>query len=515
MKAKTILKAMFTVLLISVVLGSNTLMPVSAADKSAVEAFVTRFYQLCLDRNPDSNGLDDWVTSLLDGTQTGSDVADGFVFSNEFIAKNLSNEDFLRVLYKAFFNRNADNNGWNLWLSALTSGSSRKEVLDGFIFADEFAALCDQFGIDAYEDNTSKSQREQIEAFVTRFYQLCLDRNPDPAGLAAWVDSLLNGSNTGADVADGFINSTEFIAKGSTNTEFLEILYEAFFDRKPDSTGWDIWFTALEEGRHPKEVLDGFIYSNEFSELCQLFGIKGYDSLPPPVSSDNSKFYGAYLTDAKTGACPADTIVVTIGSDQSREDEGTYIYLPEKGTTFSYSSYNQYGDLLKTNYTVSEYSITIHEEEFRTDGSKETVDIVIRFDANYESLTISGIEIDNRTDPGDCKGTISGSGYRIQFTGPYDGIWSGQFDTTMSSCERGMLTMVITNSQVIGIAIDTDDDEYDISGTVSADGTLNGGIYDGGQLGATITGKLSSNSGNGTYDAVDEGCQGTWTVTKQ
>jgi len=79
-----------------------------AADRTAVEDFVTRFYNLCLDREPDSTGLNGWVSALLDGSQTGSDVAYGFVFSNEFINKSTTNEDYLTVLYKAFFNRNPD-----------------------------------------------------------------------------------------------------------------------------------------------------------------------------------------------------------------------------------------------------------------------------------------------------------------------------------------------------------------------------------------------------------------------
>ena len=36
-----------------------------AADRSAVENFVTRFYTLCLDREPDSTGLNGWVSAEI------------------------------------------------------------------------------------------------------------------------------------------------------------------------------------------------------------------------------------------------------------------------------------------------------------------------------------------------------------------------------------------------------------------------------------------------------------------
>ena len=48
-----------------------------------------------------------------------------------------------------------------------------------------FLILCSS---DAY------GSRADVEAFVTRFYQECLDRDPDSAGLNNWVNSLLNGS---------------------------------------------------------------------------------------------------------------------------------------------------------------------------------------------------------------------------------------------------------------------------------------------------------------------------------
>jgi hypothetical protein len=116
-----------------------------------VAAFVSRFYQQCLDRNPERSGYDGWTNELLSRTKTGADVAYGFVFSPEFLGKNTSNEDYLTILYKAFFNREPDAAGWTLWLVELNGGTSREVVLSGFIYAREFAELCDKFCIRAFE----------------------------------------------------------------------------------------------------------------------------------------------------------------------------------------------------------------------------------------------------------------------------------------------------------------------------------------------------------------------------
>jgi hypothetical protein len=238
-----------------------------------IEDFVTRFYQLCLDRNPDQPGLNGWVDGLLDGSLTGSDVAYGFVFSQEFIDKNTTDDEYLQVLYKAFFNRSPDSVGKQGWLDAMNSGASREDVLNGFIYATEFAELCNEYGIKAFEGHITKAQKEAVEAFVTRFYQLCLDRNPDAAGLDGWTNDLLNQIQTGADVANGFIYSQEFINKNTTSDEYLTILYKAFFNRDPDQAGWDVWLAELNGGKDRSYVLDGFLYSQEFINLCEDYGI--------------------------------------------------------------------------------------------------------------------------------------------------------------------------------------------------------------------------------------------------
>ena len=286
MKASMFLKSVLAFFLISVVLGSSTLMPISAADKSAVEDFVTRFYRLCLSRDADPDGLNGWVSALLKGDLTGSDVANGFVFSKEFTDKNTTDDEYLEVLYEAFFNRPPDATGKQAWLDAIASGSSREDVLNGFIFAEEFKQLCDSYGIKAFEGHVTESNKASVEAFVTRFYQLCLGRNPDTKGLDGWTRNLLDQTQTGADVAQGFIGSQEFIDKDTSNEEYLTILYEAFFNRDPDPTGFNLWMEILNAGIQSSfamqtlntgnardQVLNGFLSSQEFIELCEEYGI--------------------------------------------------------------------------------------------------------------------------------------------------------------------------------------------------------------------------------------------------
>jgi hypothetical protein len=56
-------------------------------------------------------------------------------------------DDFVTILYSAFFNRDPDPDGKQAWLEALTGSSSREDVLNGFTYALEFENLCHDYGI--------------------------------------------------------------------------------------------------------------------------------------------------------------------------------------------------------------------------------------------------------------------------------------------------------------------------------------------------------------------------------
>ncbi len=131
----------------------STPSPVSATKTEATpEGFVTRFYQEILGREPDAPGLAGWANSLKNESYAGDDIAKGFVFSDEFINQNKSDEEFVTTLYRAFFNREPDPGGFSGWLYYLKNNQTgkkeaRENVLNGFLKSKEYEALCEQLGI--------------------------------------------------------------------------------------------------------------------------------------------------------------------------------------------------------------------------------------------------------------------------------------------------------------------------------------------------------------------------------
>jgi len=157
LKRRTIV-AIFVAVIVATLMIPN----LAFADSQNVEDFVTRFYNTCLDRQPDGPGLTNWVGHLTSGRLTGADVAYHFIFSEEFQAKNTSHEQFLLVMYRSFFNRLPDPEGYAGWLGQLEKGRSRSFVLSGFVNSVEFASLCSIYGINTGSLSSSKDSNSTV-----------------------------------------------------------------------------------------------------------------------------------------------------------------------------------------------------------------------------------------------------------------------------------------------------------------------------------------------------------------
>lgn len=152
-------KLKYFIVFISILVLAALLLPgnIEADSTSQVQAFVTRFYVTCLERTPDSVGLDAWTNWLLNKQKTGSDVAKGIVLSDEFKSHNYDNGTFVNIMYKAFFDRQPDDFGYNIWTGKLNSNVSRETVLNGFLQSQEFVSLCDSYGIVPFAGSSSSS----------------------------------------------------------------------------------------------------------------------------------------------------------------------------------------------------------------------------------------------------------------------------------------------------------------------------------------------------------------------
>ena len=270
-----------------------------------IRGFVDRFYETILGRGADPAGRNNWVDDLHTGVRSGADVARGFIGSAEFVGRNTSSAEFVETLYAAFFDRPADKPGFDLWNSALSKGTSRAEVLEGFIGSREFANLSNSFGIRAEASLAAGSNAAvisgnplepdflrggvganaihdgggvleagadevKIAGQVFRLYGATLARTPDADGFLAWSEGLAKpveiGGITIKQAAGGFANSAEFRnTYGALDSEgFVDLLYRNVLGREADAGGLAGWTARLDGGMSRAEVVIGFAESQEY-----------------------------------------------------------------------------------------------------------------------------------------------------------------------------------------------------------------------------------------------------------
>lgn len=112
-----------------------------------VNLFVERLYKTCLGRIGDQGGQAYWTAGLLAGQLNGVGCAANFILSQEYLSKNLSNEEYIKSLYNAFMGREADQGGLEYWLGLMDQGMSKEQVFAGFANSPEFQGICAKYGI--------------------------------------------------------------------------------------------------------------------------------------------------------------------------------------------------------------------------------------------------------------------------------------------------------------------------------------------------------------------------------
>ena len=239
------------------------------------EDFVERLYVVALNRASEPEGKAFWCEHVGNGDLTGAECANEFLLSKEFNDRNLSDEDFLKVLYKTFFDRDAANDpdGFNFWMNSLKT-EGRDKVVDGFINSTEWCNICATYGVKsgATRAKATVASANAI-AFAERLYTKCLGRDAETEGLNFWSLGLTNLELTGSEAAHEFFFSKEFNDHNFDNKELLTRMYRTFMGREPDDDGMNFWLDSMKNGMTKEQVFDNFVNSAEFTQICKDYAI--------------------------------------------------------------------------------------------------------------------------------------------------------------------------------------------------------------------------------------------------
>lgn len=245
----------------------------------AKTAFINNLYDCTMERLPDEDGFNYWSDLLYSFEISGADAVKSFVCTPEFEAKNYDNDKFITVLYKIFFDREPDQDGLAYWNSQLAAGSSRVQIIDGFVNSQEWADKSALYGIKSgttIKTGNNFAPNKAIQAFVNSMYSIAFERKPDSDGAGYWMYELSAHRVTGEFVASFFLLSDEMQSYEYINDTYLLKLYEIFLLREPEEDGFYFWLDKLNAGTSRAEVVAGFSRSQEFIDLCKQSGIEPY-----------------------------------------------------------------------------------------------------------------------------------------------------------------------------------------------------------------------------------------------
>ena len=253
----------------------DPIVPDPSNDEVSFEDFVERLYTVALGRASEKEGKDYWCELVGNGTLTGADCARFFLTSPEFKGRGLSDEEFLKVLYKTFFDRDAaaDPDGFNFWMNSLKS-VGKDTVVEGFINSPEWCDICATYGVKSGAPTAKATKASKnATAFATRLYTECLGREPEEGGLKYWSLGLTNLELTGSQAAHEFFYSKEFNDHNFDNKELLTRMYRTFMGREPDTDGLNYWLGNMNNGMTKDQVFNSFVQSQEFTEICASYAI--------------------------------------------------------------------------------------------------------------------------------------------------------------------------------------------------------------------------------------------------
>ena len=191
-----------------------------------------------------------YVTGRADGYVTGRGVESAPTAVVQNATSPLAYEAFVKASYQDFLGRPPTVDDLATQTDALSSGTlTTGNYLSSLATSDEW-----------------------LSAIVTQMYSDTLDRQPDAAGLAGWVSWLRSGRFTVAQVASLFYASDEYYIDhaGNSPTSWVTLLYQKLLNRDPDAAGLAAWVTYTNDPRYGKSWVAYQFFQSQESRMLRV-----------------------------------------------------------------------------------------------------------------------------------------------------------------------------------------------------------------------------------------------------
>jgi len=186
------------------------------------QKYVKQVYLDLLSRPADPSGLASW-SAFLDSGGSRLTFTQLMTSSTEYRA------DVFNALYLKYLHRPADQGGLNGFVNLLASGGTDEQVAAALIGSPEY-----------FQTRGGGT----FNGFITAMYADALNRAPDAAGQAGFLNLLQSGFTTGQ-VAAILLGSVEYDAT------LVQGWYIQFLRRPADAGGLNSFVNLLQNGTHP------------------------------------------------------------------------------------------------------------------------------------------------------------------------------------------------------------------------------------------------------------------------
>lgn len=119
----------------------------SQESRESINAYIRNLYSSALNREGSDSEVNGWSDMLYAGTVDTKSLIYGFIFSDEFNARNTDSREFAEILYRAVLCRDAGAEEVEYWVGYLEQADGRKQVLDTFLASDEFCEIAEKYGL--------------------------------------------------------------------------------------------------------------------------------------------------------------------------------------------------------------------------------------------------------------------------------------------------------------------------------------------------------------------------------
>ncbi len=98
--------------------------------RSDLDEFISDAYTYLLGRDYDYEGFNYWKNQLTSQSKGAIDLINEFIKLDEFKSRNLSDRQFISEIYQVLFNREADSDGLNYWISLYQKDKTSQRMVN-------------------------------------------------------------------------------------------------------------------------------------------------------------------------------------------------------------------------------------------------------------------------------------------------------------------------------------------------------------------------------------------------